>query len=134
MHLISSAGPAAVLAWHRVAQSRDPVLLADLLADDVVFRSPAVHGDQRGKPLTTTYLTAALAVLGPTLTYRRAWHGGDSAVLEFTARLGDLDVHGIDLLAWNEEDQLTEFSVMVRPYRALERLIDLMQVELTVQR
>ena len=60
--------PAPVDAWHAVAASRDPAGLAALLADDVVFRSPAVHTPQEGKALTTAYLSAAMVVLGPTLS------------------------------------------------------------------
>jgi hypothetical protein len=123
--------PAALLAWHRIAQTRDASLLAQLLADDVVFRSPAVHRPQEGKALTTAYLAAAIDVLGPTLTYVREWHDDGSAVLEFTARLDDLDVHGIDMLTWDEAGRLTEFTVMVRPLRGLERLIEHMQQRLT---
>jgi hypothetical protein len=123
--------PAAVLAWQRVAATRDTSLLTSLLAEEVVFRSPAVHQPQQGKALTTVYLAAAIAVLGPTLTYVRAWHGQQSAVLEFTARLDDLDVHGVDMLSWNDRDQLTEFTVMVRPIRALERLVAHMREQLS---
>jgi hypothetical protein len=122
--------PAAVRAWHQVAASRDVSTLGTLLAEDVVFRSPAVHRPQEGKALTTQYLTAAVAVLGPTLSYRREWYGEGSAVLEFTARLDDLDLHGVDMLAWNARDELTEFTVMVRPVRALERLVLRMREEL----
>ena len=122
--------PAPVAAWHAVAASRDPAGLADLLADDVVFRSPAVHAPQEGKELTTTYLSAAVVVLGPTLTYRRQWHAERNAVLEFEAELDGLTVHGIDLLQWNDEGRLTEFTVMVRPIRGLNKLIELMAAEL----
>jgi hypothetical protein len=122
--------PAPVAAWHAIAESRDPAGLADLLADDVVFRSPAVHGDQEGKELTTAYLSAAVVVLGPTLTYRRQWYAESNAVLEFEAELDGLTVHGIDLLQWNAEGKLTEFTVMVRPIRALEKLIEKMAAEL----
>jgi hypothetical protein len=51
--------PAAVRRWHAVVTSKDPALLDDLLADDVVFRSPAVFAPQEGKVLTATYLSAA---------------------------------------------------------------------------
>jgi hypothetical protein len=122
--------PAAVLAWHEVVARGDVSALGTLLADDVVFRSPAVHRPQAGKALTTQYLTAAVAVLGPTLTYVREWYADGGAVLEFTARLDDLDVHGVDMLAWNSHDQLIEFTVMVRPIRALERLVLRMREEL----
>jgi hypothetical protein len=127
----STLPSAAVLSWHRVASTRDASGLAALLADNVVFRSPAVHQPQKGKVLTTAYLTAAIAVLGPSLTYVREWYGADCAVLEFTARLDDLDVHGIDMITWNDRDQLIEFTVMVRPIRALERLVVHMREQLT---
>ena len=122
--------PAPVAAWHAIAEARDPAGLADLLADDVVFRSPAVHGDQAGKELTTAYLSAAVVVLGPTLVYRRQWYAERNAVLEFEASLDGLDVHGIDMLQWGEDGRLTEFTVMVRPIRGLEKLIEKMAAQL----
>ena len=124
------AVPAPVAAWHEIAASRDVTLLDALLADDCVFRSPAVHTPQEGKALTTAYLAAAVVVLGPTLSYHRQWYADDSAVLEFTAELDGLTVHGIDMLAWGDDGRLTEFTVMVRPVKALQRLIELMGAEL----
>jgi len=122
--------PPAVAAWHAIAEARDPAGLAELLADDVVFRSPAVHGDQAGKELTTAYLSAAVVVLGPTLVYKRQWYAERNAVLEFEAELDGLSVHGIDMLEWNDEGRLVEFTVMVRPIRGLEKLIEKMAAEL----
>jgi hypothetical protein len=118
--------PAPVAAWHAIAEARDPAGLADLLADDVVFRSPAVHGDQEGKELTTAYLSAAVVVLGPTLTYRRQWYAESNAVLEFEAELDGLKLHGVDMLQWNDAGKLIEFTVLVRPIRGLEKLIEKM--------
>ncbi len=123
--------PSAVKAWHAVVESGDLALLDDLLADDVVFRSPAVFAPQPGKGLTTLYLRGAMAVLGPTLRYVGQWYGRNSAVLEFEAELDGLYVHGVDMLAWNENDQLTSFTVMVRPMRGLTKLVELMQRQLT---
>ncbi len=122
--------PEPVTRWHQVAESRDLAKLDELLADDCVFRSPAVHTPQEGKVLTTAYLSAALVVLGPTLSYRHEWYDADSAVLEFTAELEGLSVHGIDMLRWGSEGRLTEFTVMVRPFRALTQLMALMAAEL----
>ncbi len=126
--------PAPVAAWHQIAQSgvqtRDPAGLAELLADDVVFRSPAVHTPQEGKEVTTAYLSAAVVVLGPTLVYQRQWYAERNAVLEFEAELDGLTVHGIDMLQWNDAGKLTEFTVMVRPFKGLEKLIELMAAEL----
>jgi hypothetical protein len=122
--------PAPVSAWHEIASSRSPAGLSSLLADDVVFRSPAVHTPQEGKALTTAYLSAAVVVLGPTLEYVREWYDSDSAVLEFRATLDGLTVHGVDMLTWGPDDRLTEFTVMVRPFKGLQKLMELMAAEL----
>ncbi|KQY59769.1 polyketide cyclase [Aeromicrobium sp. Root495] len=122
--------PAAVEAWHAIAASQDPAGLKNLLADDAVFRSPAVFTPQEGKAITTAYLSAAIVVLGPTLTYHRELVTGDSAMLEFTCELDGVQVHGIDLLRWNDDDQVVEFTVMVRPFKALEALVKHMGAEL----
>ncbi len=122
--------PPPVAAWHAIAETRDPAGLDDLLSDDVVFRSPAVHTPQIGKQLTTAYLSAAIVVLGPTLRYRRQWYADRNAVLEFEAELDGLTVHGIDMLQWNDDGKLTEFTVMVRPAKGLNVLIENMAAEL----
>jgi hypothetical protein len=113
-------------AWHAIVESGDPALLDDLLAENVVFRSPAVFKPQEGKALTTLYLTAAMAVLGPTLRYVGEWLGPDSAILEFEAELDGMFVHGVDMLRWNQDGKLTSFTVMVRPLRGLQKLVELM--------
>ena len=97
----------------------------------MVFRSPAVHTPQEGKALTTAYLSAAVVVLGPSLEYVREWYGEDSAVLEFQATLDGLEVHGVDMLTWNADGQLTDFTVMVRPFKGLQKLMEQMAAELS---
>ena len=121
--------PAPLRRWHAVAQSMNPALLDDLLADEVVFRSPAVFAPQEGKALKTSYLSAALKVLGPSLRYVSQWHEHASAVLEFEADLDGTYVQGIDILRWNAEGKLVSFTVMVRPLRGLQKLIELMAVQ-----
>lgn len=123
--------PPAVMAWHAVVESGDPALLDGLLADDVVFRSPAVFAPQEGKDVAALYLRSAMAVLGPSLRYVGEWYALSSAVLEFEAELDGLYVHGVDMLRWNDDDQLVSFTVMVRPMRGLTKLVELMQRQLT---
>jgi hypothetical protein len=123
--------PDAVKTWHAVIESGDPALLDGLLADDVVFRSPAVFAPQEGKDLTVLYLRSAMAVLGPSLRYIDQWYGPSSAVLEFEAELDGMYVQGVDMLRWNDEDRLVSVTVMVRPMRGLTKLVELMQRELT---
>ncbi|WP_341924480.1 nuclear transport factor 2 family protein [Nocardioides psychrotolerans] len=126
-----SSRPAPVAAWHAVAESRDPAGLDALLADDVVFRSPAVHTPQEGKAITTAYLSAAMVVLGPELTYVDEWCSDDSAVLEFTSVVDGMSVHGVDMLRWGPDGRLTSFTAMVRPMKGLQALVAAMGAELT---
>ncbi len=128
---VRSQQPAAVRAWHAVLAAGEPGLLDGLLADDVVFRSPAVYSPQPGKELTTRYLTSAMAVLGPSLRYLNQWWDDTSAALEFEASLDGVYVQGVDVLRWNADDKLVSFTVMVRPIRGLEKLVELMARQLT---
>ena len=127
--------PETIAAWHRIVETKDPALLDALLAEDCVFRSPAVHTPQEGKAVTTQYLAAAMVVLGPTLTYRREWYADDSAVLQFAATLEASDgktvsVDGIDMITWGDDGRITQFAVMVRPVKALHTLMERMAAEL----
>jgi hypothetical protein len=123
--------PAAVTAWHAIFESHDPAQLPAILADEVVFRSPALHKPQEGRALTTAYLAAAMVVLGPKLRYVNEWYGPDSAVLQFETELDGLTVHGVDIIRWNADDRLTEFTGMIRPMRALQAVITHMSDQLT---
>jgi len=122
--------PRTVQAWHRLAATRDPAGLDALLHEDCVFRSPAVHTPQVGKELTTAYLSAALVVLGPTLSYQREWYAADSAVLQFTADLDGVHLEGVDMMTWAEDGRITEFTVMVRPVKGLHALMEKMATQL----
>ena len=122
--------PLPLSRWHDVFESQDSHLLDDLVAETCVFRSPAVHRPQEGKALTTKYLSAAMTVLGPTLRYEHEWWDEGSAVLEFIADLDGLTVHGIDMIRWDGDGRLLEFTVMVRPFKGLTQLMTLMSAEL----
>jgi hypothetical protein len=128
---MSPDAPDPVRAWHAFVESRDPSRLDALLADDCVFRSPAVHTPQEGKALTSAYLRAAMVVLGPGLRYLEEWYADRSAVLEFQTEVGGLQVHGVDMLRWGDDGLLTSFTVMIRPVRGLEAVIAAMGAELT---
>ncbi len=122
--------PAPLLAWHEVVDAKSAAGLDSLLADEAVFHSPALHRPQEGKELTTAYLAAALDVLGPTLTYRHEWWDESSAVLEFTAEVAGLNVHGVDMIRWDDRGRITDFTVMVRPFKGLTALMEQMAARL----
>jgi hypothetical protein len=92
-----------------------------LLADDAVLVSPVVHTPQRGKPIVTAYLRAALHVFaGLDFRYVREIVGPSDAMLEFTTTIDGIVVNGVDILHWNADGRITKFKVMVRPLKAIQ--------------
>ena len=120
----------AVARWHALVEDGDPAGLSALIAKNAVFRSPAVHSPQEGRDTVVGYLTAAFKVLGPNLVYEREWLGENSAVLQFRTEVAGLEVHGADFITWNDEGQILDFTVMIRPLKALNAAIEQMGAEL----
>jgi len=107
-------------AWHEVVQGRDLRRLDALLSDEVVFHSPVVHTPQRGKAVTTQYLTAALRVFyNETFHYVREVASGHDGVLEFQVEIDGISVNGVDMITWNDAGQIVDFKVMIRPLKAI---------------
>ena len=94
---------------------------------------PAVFAPQNGKALTTSYLSGGSEVLGPTSRYVSQWHDHASAVLDFEADLDGVYIEGVDILRWNAQGKLVNFTVMVRPLRGLQKLVELMAVQLAAE-
>lgn len=128
----SKFAPAALETWHRVVRTRDPGLLQDLLADGATFHSPVVHRPQVGRELVMMYLTGALHVLGnDSFTYVREIVGPSDAMLEFTATVDDVHVNGVDIIHWDDQDRITDFTVMLRPLKAIQLVRERMASLLT---
>ena len=113
--------------WHAYMDANDPALLDAMVADDAVFKSPAVHRPQQGKALVIKYLTAAMHVLNNgSFRYVEEWAGDRSAVLEFALEIDGIEIEGIDMIRWNDAGLITSFTVMMRPLKALNTVIPLM--------
>ncbi|MCW2730841.1 MAG: hypothetical protein JWR13_1657 [Mycobacterium sp.] len=108
--------------WHQfIDGDHDRAVLEALLDDDAVFYSPAVFSPQKGRQKTTTYLVAAAKLFGGTdFHYVQEWVGERSAVLEFAATIDGIYVNGIDMIAWNDDEKIVSFKVMMRPFKGLQ--------------
>ena len=106
--------------WHRVLKERNVQALDALLAPGAVFHSPVVHTPQAGRAVTKAYLAAALQVLGnESFRYVREVRQGQDAVLEFELELDGIHVNGVDMIRWNDQGQITDFKVLLRPLKAV---------------
>src|SRR4051794_34440315 len=98
---------AALAKWHEFVRSEGQrvEILDELLAEEVVFRSPVVWTPQAGKLITTRYLVSAAQVLQD-FQYHRQFHSEDSVALEFTARIGDIVVKAMDIIRFNDAGKI----------------------------
>ena len=106
-------------AFRTAVEAGDIDAAVDLLADDVVFRSPAVFKPYEGKETVGTILRTVFGVFED-FRYTDELAGDGVHALIFEARVGDKQVQGMDLIRGG--DEITEFTVMVRPASALMAL------------
>ncbi len=118
--------------WHAYMEGgSNPALLADLLAEDAVFHSPVVHTPQVGKPIVMAYLVAASHVLGnDSFHYVRELVDGDEMMLEFVTELDGVAINGVDIIRFNSEGKISDFKVMVRPLKAINKVWEMMAAQL----
>ncbi|WP_379922984.1 nuclear transport factor 2 family protein [Erythrobacter sp. R86502] len=109
----------------------DPATLSALLADNAVFHSPVVHTPQTGKAVVMAYLVAAAQVLGNTsFRYVRRLVDGDQAMLEFETVINGIHVNGVDIITFDDDGQISDFKVMVRPLKAINMVWETMGAQL----
>jgi hypothetical protein len=108
--------------WHRFVASGDHGLLASLLSEHIVFRSPFVQSPIPGRPATLLVLTTVVQIFENFRYHRTFIAGSHDVALEFSANIGKWQLKGIDLIKFNASGEMVEFEVMVRPIKALQAL------------
>ena len=121
-HALAPSAQRTLDGWHRFVASGDRGLLASLLSEHIVFRSPFVQSPIPGRNATLLVLTTVVQIF-ENFRYHRTFIGGSHDVaLEFSANIGKWQLKGIDLIKFNEAGEMTEFEVMIRPIKALAAL------------
>jgi hypothetical protein len=89
------------------------------LRDDVELHSPVLFRGFEGIDTVGAILGHVSEVLEG-LTYVDEAVGADgTVVLRFTAKVGDLELEGVDYLTLDGEGQVTDLTVFMRPMSAL---------------
>ena len=114
----ATAGPAAFRA---AIEAGDIAAAVALFDDDVEFLSPVVHKPYRGREALRAILEAAFATFSD-FRYVHEYGGDGGHVLEFSARVGDRAIQGVDILRAGDDGRLTSLTVLVRPYSAARGL------------
>ena len=116
--------------FRAAAESKDFSAFEEIFAEDVTFRSPAVFRPYEGRD-SIAMLLATVAVVFEDFRYTDQVETGATAMLAFTARVGNRELDGIDLLRFDDEGKIREMAVYIRPLSGLNALAEAMQRAMT---
>lgn len=120
---LQPAAAASLQRWHRLIAAKDLRDLPELLNPEAVFRSPMAFKPYEGAPMVNLILNTVLKVFEDFAYHRElATADGLSVVLEFSARVGERQLKGIDMIRFDEAGRIVEFEVMIRPMSGLQAL------------
>lgn len=107
--------------WHQFIKSPKVEILDAILAENVQFHSPFVWKPKDGKMMTTAILMIVTEIF-ENFRYIREIYNENQFCLEFETNIGELNLRGVDLIALDENGQIIDFEVMIRPANGLQRL------------
>ncbi|QIK65684.1 nuclear transport factor 2 family protein [Nocardioides sp. HDW12B] len=119
--------------FRRAVEAGDPDALEPLLAEHVVFRSPAVHTPYEGQVATMIVLRAVTRVFEDfryTRSYAEQGHALGGHALVFEATVAGKSVEGIDLIRVDGDGLIDDLRVLVRPLSGINALVARMGEEI----
>ena len=108
--------------WHRIVRERDVAALGDVLSPEIAIGAPPYWERFRGAALCQHLLGLILETVED-FTYHREWVDGRELALEFTGRVGELELQGIDLVSLDTEGRIERLDVLMRPVNSVNALI-----------
>jgi hypothetical protein len=122
-----SNSPAA--RFRAAMESKDMAAGAACLAPDVRFQSPVVFKPYEGRD-TVVALLGVVAQTFEDFEYTGQVESGDEAVLRFSTRVGDRKIEGVDILHFDADGLIDDFTVMLRPLSGTMAMAEAMKANL----
>jgi hypothetical protein len=119
---LSSAAQKSLAKWHAMMAKNDFSDLPSIVAEKAIFRSPVAYPPYPTRDVVCLVLRTAASVFEDFAYHREFVAGPHDVVLEFSARVGDKQLKGVDIIRFDEAGLIAEFEVMVRPANALAAL------------
>ncbi len=114
---------ASLAKWHDMVARRDLSALPEIVHADATFRSPMAFKPYQSAQAVTLILQTVMTVFEDFAYHRQfASDDGRNVVLEFSARVGDKRLKGVDIIAFDTDGKIVDFEVMVRPANGLQAL------------
>jgi hypothetical protein len=123
MPLETGAGKLFLPHWHRAVSAKDTSMLDAWVRDDCVIASPAFWTPKGPKAYVMQILRSVTFGLED-FVYDKEWIDGCELCLEFSARLGDVRMRGIDRITVDADGLMTKIEVFIRPINGLMALAE----------
>ena len=115
--------------FRRAAEAKDIALMTETLREDVVLHSPILFRGLEGRDIVGQVLTHVAATLED-LTYVDELASEGSVCLRFKAKVGELELEGIDYLTLDEDGRVADLTVFMRPLKAVNAFNEQMKQRL----
>jgi SnoaL-like domain len=107
--------------FRAAVEAKDFDAMVAALSPDIVLHSPVTFSPFEGRESVSAVLRVVSDVFED-FTYTDQLTSGPTTALVFTARVGDRQVEGIDLLRDAEDGSVADLTVFVRPMSGLQAL------------
>jgi len=111
----------AEAAIHDLFERRSGDAIAPLLAPDVRLKPPTYWKTWEGVEHVRRLLGFAANNIDG-LRYAKVYWNGRHGAFQFVAKIGDLDITGVDLVVLNDAGQIEEIEIVARPPKAIAKL------------
>jgi hypothetical protein len=105
--------------FRTAAEAKDVALMRVTLRDDVELHSPVLFRGFEGIEAVGAILGHVAEVLEDLRYVDEAAGPDGTVVLRFTARVGELELEGVDYLTLDEDGAVADLTVFMRPISAL---------------
>ena len=118
---LAVAAHKSLALWRTMIATNDFADLPSIVATDAVFHSPVGLKPYQGRDLACLMLRTA-ASLFEDFDYHREFADDENAVLEFTARIGGIELRAVHIIRFNAEGEFIDIENMVRPVEGAKAL------------
>jgi SnoaL-like domain len=105
-------------SYRAAVERKDLAAIGELFAPDIVFHSPVTFHPFLGRDTVEQLLGEVVQVFEDFHFTDELEMDGAHALI-FRATVAGKEIEGIDLLRFNDDDQIVDFTVMLRPMSAL---------------
>ena len=115
---LAATAQASLAKWLDMIASGEFRELPSIVAADAVYHSPVEWHPYPGRNLVCLLVRTAAGVFED-FRYQRQFADGDSAALEFSARVGDIEMKAVHVLRFNAAGEIVDIDLIARPAKGV---------------